>query len=191
MKTQHYILIIVVLATAVGVAWYGFFRAPPLEPASVNSFEECVDAGFAVMESYPRQCRDEAGNLFVEDVTAEWEASYVNASPDLIRNVNIEAGDSISSPLTITGEARGYWFFEASFPIVLTDWDGRIIAEHYATAEGEWMTEEFVPFRATIEFETPAGPGGPINRGALILHRDNPSDLPENDAAFEIPVVFE
>lgn len=98
----------------------------------------------------------------------------------------------ITSPLLLQGQARGYWFFEASFPIVLTNWDGLIIAEGYATADGEWMTENFVPFTATLEFVNPYIEGNPdfMKRGSLILQRDNPSDLPENDNALEIPVRF-
>ncbi len=34
----------------------------------INSFVECEEAGFEVMESYPRQCRDDKGNLFIEEV---------------------------------------------------------------------------------------------------------------------------
>lgn len=34
----------------------------------VSNFEECANAGFPVMESYPRQCMDADGNNFVEDV---------------------------------------------------------------------------------------------------------------------------
>ncbi len=100
--------------------------------------------------------------------------------------------DTITSPLTITGEARGYWFFEASFPVVLTDWDGRIIAETYAQAQGDWMTEDFVPFTSTVTFESPYKAGDPefMRRGTLILQKDNPSGLPENDAAHEITVWF-
>lgn len=95
-------------------------------------------------------------------------------------------GTAIVSPLSVTGRARGPWFFEASFPLVLTDWDGRIIAEGYATAEGEWMTEEFVEFSGTLEFERPAYG----ERGTLILKKDNPSGLPERDDAVEVSVVF-
>ena len=95
---------------------------------------------------------------------------------------------TVSSPLTITGEARGYWYFEASFPVVLVDWDGRIIAQGIATAKDEWMTEEFVPFEATLTFT--ADPNVYSNRGALILQKDNPSGLPEYDDALEIPVVI-
>lgn len=94
---------------------------------------------------------------------------------------------TISSPLTISGQARGTWYFEATFPVVLTNWDGLIIAEGYATADGDWMTEEFVPFTATLEFETPDYG----ERGSLILQKANPSDLPENDDALEIEVRFE
>ena len=95
---------------------------------------------------------------------------------------------TVSSPLTITGEARGYWYFEASFPVVLVDWDGRIIAQGIATAKDEWMTEEFVPFEATLTFVVDKNVYS--NRGALILQKDNPSGLPEYDDALEIPVVI-
>ncbi len=38
-------------------------------PTKVMNFEDCVLAGYPVMESYPRQCRDEAtGVLYVESV---------------------------------------------------------------------------------------------------------------------------
>jgi len=92
----------------------------------------------------------------------------------------------ITSPLEITGQARGPWFFEADFPVILTDWDGLIITEHYAIAQTDWMTTDFVEFKATLEFEKPEL----YNRGSLILKKSNPSDLPENDDALEIPIFF-
>ncbi|MDQ3008738.1 MAG: Gmad2 immunoglobulin-like domain-containing protein [bacterium] len=95
-------------------------------------------------------------------------------------------GETISSPLRITGQARGNWFFEATFPVVLTNWNGLIIAEGYAEAQGEWMTEELVPFVATLEFVTPDYG----ERGSLILQKANPSGLPENDDALEITIEF-
>jgi len=101
-------------------------------------------------------------------------------------------GDLVTSPLTLRGEARGNWYFEASFPITLTNWDGLIIKQHYGMATEEWMTEEFVPFEATLEFENPYKPGDPefMRRGNLILHKDNPSGLPEYDDAYEIQIFF-
>jgi len=109
---------------------------------------------------------------------------------DLIQVESPRANEVISSPLIIKGKARGLWFFEASFPVILTDWDGRIIAQGIATAEGEWMTENFVPFEVALKFEKPASIKGVVNRGSLILKKDNPSGLPENDDALEIPVFY-
>ncbi len=106
---------------------------------------------------------------------------------DLIRLAYPRPEDSISSPLEIKGEARGSWFFEGSFPIILTDWDGKIIAETTAQAQGDWMTEDYVPFTATLNF-TPDTQVS--NRGSLILKNDNPSGLPANDKALEITIFF-
>lgn len=105
---------------------------------------------------------------------------------ELIRVFTPRAGDAVGSPLTVTGEARGTWFFEATFPVVVVDWDGRIIGESYATAQDNWMTEDFVPFSATLTFVAPTL----YNRGAIILQKSNPSGLPEYDDALEIPVIF-
>lgn len=92
----------------------------------------------------------------------------------------------VSSPLLITGEARGTWFFEGTFPITIVNWDGLIIGESYATAQKNWMTEDFVPFTAQIEFTKPTV----YDYGALILQKDNPSGLPQYDDALEIPIKF-
>jgi hypothetical protein len=98
----------------------------------------------------------------------------------------IESGDLVE------GMARGPWFFEASFPVILTNWDGLIIAEGIATAESQWMTTEFVPFKAELLFGNPYNDGDPdfMKRGSLILKKDNPSGLPEHDDALEIPIRF-
>jgi len=104
-----------------------------------------------------------------------------------IRVTTPQAGESITSPLTISGEARGTWFFEASFPVILTNWNGLIIAEGFATAQEDWMTEEFVPFTAELTFTKPDY----NERGTLILKKENPSDLPEHDDAIEIPLIFQ
>jgi len=93
----------------------------------------------------------------------------------------------ISSPLKVSGQARGTWFFEASFPVVLTDENGKIIAQNIATAKSDWMTENFVPFEGTITFEKPVS----SSKGILIFKKDNPSGLPEYEDALEIPIFFE
>ncbi|MBU4314915.1 Gmad2 immunoglobulin-like domain-containing protein [Patescibacteria group bacterium] len=110
---------------------------------------------------------------------------YTNASKDDIV-VDILEGQTITSPLTITGQARGSWFFEATAPVVIVNWDGLIIAQGYIQTTDDWMTEEFVPFVGTLEFEKPSYG----DNGAIILQADNPSDLPEFDKALEIPILF-
>lgn len=106
--------------------------------------------------------------------------------PDLIVVESPLPNQTITNPVVVRGTARGYWFFEASAPVSVVDWDGRIIGEGYITADGEWMTEDFVPFTGTISYDLPADTYS--TRGAIIFQKDNPSGLPENDRALEIPV---
>lgn len=114
------------------------------------------------------------------------EASYTNTSRDEILVDSPAPNAQITSPITITGSARGTWYFEATAPVVLVDWDGLIIAEGYITAQDDWMTENFVPFTGTLTFTRPAYG----DRGALILRASNPSGLSENERAVEIPITF-
>ncbi|MCY1383172.1 hypothetical protein D9M69_712710 [compost metagenome] len=93
---------------------------------------------------------------------------------------------TVASPLAISGEIPGNWSFEASFPIVLLDPARKIIGQTTAALDGEWMTSNYVPFTATLTFEAPSAGGS----GILTLRKDNPSGLPENDDAIEIPVTF-
>ena len=103
----------------------------------------------------------------------------------LVRVQAPQANETIANPLQIRGEARGTYFFEASFPIVLKDANGVEIATAIAEAQGDWMTQDFVPFTATLTFIRPAS-----ETGTLVFKRDNPSGLPEHDASFSVPVRF-
>lgn len=111
---------------------------------------------------------------------------------DLIRVESLTARDLVASPLTVTGRARGNWYFEASFPVKLLDADGNVLVEHYAQAQGDpvtgevnWMTTDFVSFSATLTFTMPA-----TETGTLILQKDNPSGEPQFDDSLSIPVRF-
>jgi hypothetical protein len=125
------------------------------------------------------------------EVSADVQAHIAEKADMII--LTVPAPNTVAmNPFLIQGKARGNWFFEASFPVTLTNWDGLIIAEGVATAEGEWMTEEFVPFSANLEYQNPYKAGDPdfMKRGSLILKKDNPSGLPEHDDALEIPIFF-
>lgn len=126
-------------------------------------------------------------NIFPQDLKDETTVTQIEKD-ELIRVSNPTINATVDSPISVTGEARGYWFFEGSFPLVVVDWNGLIIGQGYATADGEWMTEDFVPFIGTVNFDLPEDT--PYKRGALILRKDNPSGLPEFDDALEIPILF-
>lgn len=166
------ILIVAVLAG--GIYFFLKRNYTPL----ITDFWGCVDAGYPVMESYPRKC-SVGGKTFTEDIGNELEKR------DSITIDSPRPNQVVSSPLSMSGEARGYWYFEADFPVELLDGNGKRIGMAVATAEGDWMTEKFVPFGATLEFESPE-----TETGALILHKDNPSDLRENDDELVVPVRF-
>lgn len=91
----------------------------------------------------------------------------------------------VQSPLTVTGKARGTWYFEASFPVQLLDGNGNVLASGPAQAQGDWMTEEFVPFKITLKFTAPGTAGG-----TLVLKKDNPSGLPEKEDELRLPIRF-
>ncbi|MDO8619793.1 MAG: Gmad2 immunoglobulin-like domain-containing protein [bacterium] len=180
-KAVKQIIFGVILLAIAGVSY--FFGGK--NSVSVLSFSDCVAEGNPVMESYPRQCKTKDGQTFKEDIGNELEKD------DLIRIAEPRPNTVVTSPLTISGVARGSWFFEASFPIVVVDFDGAIIGEGYATTnDAEWMTTKFVPFSGTVTFDVAKIQGGYSNRGALILKKANPSDLSEHDDALEIPVRF-
>lgn len=95
-------------------------------------------------------------------------------------------GEHIDSPLSVSGRARGFWFFEGDFPIVLEGPYGKTIASGFASAKSEWMTKKFVFFQGTLKFD----PQESNAKGNLILRKDNPTGLPEHDDEIKIPVFF-
>ena len=114
------------------------------------------------------------------------EISYINASADLIL-LELPFPDAVvGKEFSVIGKARGMWFFEASFPIELLDKNGKVIAHSFAQAQGEWMTEEFVPFRGDIK-----APDSYIGPATLVLKKDNASGLPEHDASISLPITVE
>lgn len=97
-----------------------------------------------------------------------------------------KANSTVGTTFVVAGSAPGNWFFEASFPIQIRDKDGNVIARTFASAQGDWMTTELVTYTSTIHLDSSyKGPA------TLILLRDNPSGLPENDDAVEVPIVIQ
>lgn len=114
------------------------------------------------------------------------EGTAIAGIPDLISVGTPTKGAAVTSPLTITGSARGTWYFEASFPIEIRNEAGAVIAQGHAEAQSDWMTEDFVIFKAVISY--PAQPKS--SQGTVVLKNDNPSGDPARDKSVEIPVIF-
>lgn len=159
--------------------------------STINSFEDCVNAGLPILETYPEQCKTVDGRTFVRIVTEpvvppiESEAGQnvtILETPTLVSPVS---NSKIKSPLVVSGSAIGSWYFEASFPIILKDGKGNILAQTTANAQGDWMSTGTVPFSATLSWATTTA-----TSGIIILKKDNPSGLPEHDAETIISVLF-
>lgn len=97
--------------------------------------------------------------------------------------------EMITSPLVVSGTAKGGWYFEGSFPMVLVDSNGTTIATSHVQAEGDWMSSSAVPFTGTLTFPIdPATVGKHF--GTLILKNDNASGDPQFDKSVSIKVQW-
>lgn len=176
LKNVLYFVIALLIAVAAAVYW--FYRIEQENISKITNFEECAAAGYPILESYPRQCRA-SGKTFTEDIGNEIEKK------NLIQISTPRPNEVINSPVNIEGEARGSWFFEASFPIHLYDANNNLLGTAIAQAQSDWMTEGFVKFKATMYYVAESD-----GKGTLVLEKDNPSGLPENADALRVPIKY-
>jgi hypothetical protein len=181
MKKNFIIIILVLLSLVLFILNNSLKNDEIKNTIEINSFEDCASVSDYIMESYPRQCRYE-DKLFAENIGNELEKI------DLIQIENPRPNQLVKSPLSIVGRARGFWFFKANFPIILKNENGNILAEGIAEAKDSWMTTEFVQFESTLEYNLDENLYN--KKGVLILKKDNPSGLPENDDSLEVPIIF-
>ncbi|MBI5457907.1 hypothetical protein HY971_04255 [Candidatus Kaiserbacteria bacterium] len=97
-----------------------------------------------------------------------------------------KANATVGNIFVVSGSAPGPWYFEASFPIKIVDKVNNFIGRGIAQAQGEWMTTDQVTFTATVTLDgTYSGPA------TVVLLRDNPSGMPENDDSVSVPIVIQ
>lgn len=180
MKKIFFLAIIIILITTSVLLLIWNYRCSQKPTFTVTDFESCRVAGYPVLESYPSQCRTPDGQTFKENIGNSLEKA------DLITVSSPRPNKIVKSPLLVKGEARGYWFFEASFPVRLLDDQGQVVTSGIARALSDWMTENFVPFEAELSFSTPEN-----GKGTLVLEKDNPSGLLENSDQLRFPVYFD
>ncbi len=150
--------------------------------------------GYALYQTYlyippqPKTPQKETGeNVSIPPLVREDEIfHYTNASTEQILVELPTPGAVTGKTFSVLGRARGNWFFEASFPVELKDMSGNLLAQGIAQAQSDWMTTEFVGFRADI-----TAPETFIGQATLILKKDNPSGLPEHDGSVSFPITVE
>ena len=110
------------------------------------------------------------------------------SAPFASENVKVSLphpGGTVLKEFTVSGYARGTWFFEASFPVEVHDANGNVVGTGIAQARGNWMTEDFVPFEAPVVIENYFG------FATLVLKKDNPSGLPEHDDSVSFSIIVQ
>lgn len=91
----------------------------------------------------------------------------------------------VSSGVWVVGMVPGSWSFEASFPVRIENSVSDTVVQSNAELLDDWTTEQLVPFKAKLDWSTDQS-----GTGNLILEKDNPSGLAENDDSVTIPVKF-
>jgi hypothetical protein len=150
----------------------------PMKQCDFLEGDEVVRKG-TLDEQDTKTIHDILGSLSLQEVQEKESPS------DLVEVEKPLPNMDISSPLTVTGKAKGYWYFEGTFTIKLYDAYDNLLAETTAEAQGDWMTEQFVSFEATLTYDAPDD-----QRGRLVLERANPSGKAENAQSYSIPVIF-
>lgn len=112
------------------------------------------------------------------------QEKYINAVPGDVVVSAPALGSLVPVQFDVTGSAKG-WYFEASFPVEVQDTNGKVVAQAPAQAQGDWMTAEPVPFKATLTVKDFHGPA------MLVLKKDNPSGEPARDASYSMPIVVQ
>ncbi len=111
---------------------------------------------------------------------------YIQLDTEIRVSVNQpELGATISSPVTVTGQAPGGWFFEAVLPISVETVDGEVLAEEIFVTDQNWMTEEAVDFSLEIEFDSTDA-----NLGFIKIIKNDVSEIPRNQHFFYWPIGF-
>ena len=123
--------------------------------------------------------KQEEGNNEDKEESMEEEQSKIKLN-------NVSGGDTISRIATIDGEAKGPWYSEGQFSVVAKDTSGEEISSFVAKAQGEWMTEDFVPFKTELDLSDYSG-----DAAKLEFQKANPSGMEENAESHSIKVELE
>ena len=163
MSNRAWISIVIILAIIIAVLVWFLFATPISKPATQSATSTPMTTTTTTTTSTS---------------TAPLDTEVTVSSP--------KPGATVSHTITVTGQAPGAWFFEAQFPLLVKDSNNETVASEPAHAQGDWESTGEVTFTDSIvvdpSFHGPA---------TLVLLRDNPSGLPENDDSVTVPIVIQ
>jgi hypothetical protein len=166
MSSKVAVTLIVVLAVVIVVlAW--FLWTTPASAPTISTLSPTSTAPAANAPMIPASTS-----------SAPLDKSVVVTSPT--------PNETVAQSFTVAGTAPGAWFSEATFPIQVRDNDDNLVGNVGASAQGDWETAGPVTFTAAMNIDPSFH--GPAN---LILLKDNPSGLPQNDDSVTIPIVVQ
>lgn len=195
MKTRTYVYLIIVVAIVVIIAASMNSNAPastdtaalPQQNTAVKPAAQTVTTAKPAATTASAKAPAAPQYYKVSVVKSGLPIWYsTSTTQDMIKVSNPSLNTSVSSPFTIGGLARGPWLFDGFAPVILTDANGKVIAQGSIVAQGNWRTNEFVTFISTFTY-----PPQPSNStGVLVIKNSNPSGLAEKDQSVEILVRF-
>ncbi|MFA6392164.1 MAG: GerMN domain-containing protein [Patescibacteria group bacterium] len=163
MKNKYLIIIIVILIVVIGVMIFYLIQNDGVNSNSSLNSNGQQDTNTAI------NTNSNTNSAMQSDV------QVTKPVPD----------ETVNSPLTVAGRAKGSWFFEAVFPVQIVDENDKQIGYGNAEAIGDWQTENYVDFTALLTFTK-----GSATAGFLVLQNANPSGIKSLEKELRIPIKF-
>lgn len=104
---------------------------------------------------------------------------------ELIQLEQMSMNDTITSPAVIKGNARGMWFDEGRFPVILKDKNHRTLSKTAAVATDNWLTSGLVPFEFQVSFKNSYS-----GQAYLLFMQANASDRSSLNRGYILPVIL-
>lgn len=187
---KNLLIVSILIITLAGGTWFAIYwssaNRKTTSQVQIKTYEDCESAGYKISGSDQKVCTTPEGLEFNEPNRQVSTLEHTSQKGKKVIVTEPLSGSTVKSPLKIKGLVQGSWSFEASFPVSIVDSNGEIISQVPAKLLGDWTTDSYVPFEATIMFDAQLSG----SKGTLVLKRDNPSGLPENDDSVSIQINF-
>lgn len=171
-------LLILLLVIGAGV-YFLYFNKKSVNPTDLHTFEDCLAAGYLVVETKPRECHTEFNQVFVEVYNGE-------LVKDVIQTTEPKANQTVTTPFKLSGKAVGGWYFDDKLMATLEDDNGKVIATKEVKALSSTATNAFVPFVAAITYKPD---DLSTASGVLVVEKMN-DEFEGNSDPLVIPVKF-